>query len=470
MQTAGLVLDLYDAPKDIGSIFTSVDEVPEQVKEAHLLSPQELGALPDDVFALVLMNGDDRLRKYACTDEGNTLLNIAYFFKHGSKLPEVAQKTAAENLVQACNWYGIEVAEDLQKVALGLGTVASALTLPSVIKGSGSQMKSNLAATREAGSVIMTPREQSQVGAMLKGAEATGTSLMPSQDPGDLSTASVRGKPGSSNTSAMKSASIEPDVVPGVAGRQYQRAPQTPLQSLRPHVAVHNHEPAKKLIEKKAQYHAIPGVFPLDSYTQVQAASQYFDDNYRAMEPEMRHEFAVNMVKRASAMGIDYSDLAASYGSTTFASEESIKIALDTRRPHLTEKQAAVLDALYSHRAELGPEQFCDTLAEFDKLAELEWRYDRAVPDPYASTYGLQKTAADEGNSWTNGNDYITKKQIENYGVTAAHTLKDDYGEDFAKEFRKDPWGIFNSLPVDQKRRIARAAGDNGATGMYDVQ
>lgn len=445
MQTAGIVLDLYDSPQDLRAIFPSVDVIPDSVKVAHRLSSDELAALPDDSFALVLLNDGDRLRKFACVDEGNTVLNLGYFFLHGHKLPEEAQKTAAANLKVACGWYGLEVPEELEKIALGLGTVMNATMGGLMAKGSVGQMRDNLAATRQAGNVIMTPREQHAVGSMLKGAEVSGTSLAPNQDPGDLSVAGARGKPGSSNTSIAKTAGMVP------------------------YVDVTKKDPTVKLAAAPYEHSAYQGMYPLDSYTQVERASQYFDENLRRMPPDMRHEFAGNLVKRASALGIAVSDVAASYGSSTFAPVEQIKVAMDTRRPHLTEKQAAVLDQLFEHRASLGPEAFCNALEEFDKLAKLDWRYDHSVMDPYASTYGLQKSAADEGDSWIDGNDYVTKKQIENYAVTGFHTLKHDYGDDLAKEYKKDPWGIFNSLPVDQKRRIARAAGDNSATGMYDV-
>lgn len=445
MQTAGLVLDLYDNPKDMTSIFESLDVVPETIKTAQALSAAERDQLPDDVFALVLMTGDDRLRKYACIDEGNTLLNVAYFFRHGHKLPEVAQKTAAANLAQACRWYDIEVPEELEKVALGLSTVTTALMAPSIIKGTGGQIRDNLAATRAAGDSILTPRDQQHLGSMMKGAEASGTSLLPNQDPGDLSTVGTRGKPGSSNTSVAKSASLQP------------------------HVSVLGLEPRRQLFEKRAEHYAFQETFPLDSYTEVQAASAYFDDMYKRMPPDMRHEFAVNMVKRASAMGVPFSKEAAAYGSTGFAETPHLEIALDTRRPFVSEKQAAVLDRVFEHRAALGPEQYAAVLAEFDKLAGIDWRYDHAVLDPYASTFGVKQASAD-GDSWINGNDYVTKQQILNYGVTATKTLAEDYGEDFMKEFRKDPWGIFNSLPLLQKRRLARAASDNSATGLHDVQ
>ncbi len=445
METAGIVLDPYDNLLDLKAIFPSADVIPDSVKIAHSISSVERDVLPDDVFALVLLNDGDRLRKFACIDEGNTLLNVGYFFLHGHKLPEEAQKVAAANLSVACGWYGLEVPEELEKVALGLGTVLTAATLPSLVKGTGGQIRDNLSATRHAHGHIMTPGEQSALGSMMKRAEVSGTDLAPNQGPGDLIAATARGKPGSSNTSAAKMAAMSP------------------------YVDVTNLAPEVKTASISAEHTAYQGMYPLDSYLQIKQASSYFDMYLGDMPPEMRHEYAVNLVKRASAVGIEVSEEALTYGGTEFASDAQIKIGCDTRRPFLTEKQAHVLNGLVNLREELGPDKFCETLAEFDKLAGLDLRYDRAVLDPYATTYGSIKQAADNGDSWVNGNDYITKKQIENYGITAFSTLKDDYGEDFAKEYQKDPWGIFSSLPVDQQRRIARAAGNNGATGMYDV-
>lgn len=483
MQTTGLVLDLYDDPSDLRRIFPSVDVIPETVKTAQVLSPEVRDALPDDVFALVLMNGGDRLRKYACVDAGTTELNVGYFFMHGHKLPVEAQKLAAANLKVACEMYGVEISEELEKVALGLGTVLTAVTAPSQIKGAVRSTGNNLAATRAAGGQILTPHNQAAMGQMLKSADITGTSLMPSQPPGDLSTASMRGRPGTSNTSVMKSASTghlvdghRGDVPPelettrGAAGEQYDSAPQAPVKSLQPHIGVMNKEPPTLLKEKSAQRYAVNGVFPLDSYAQVKAAAAYFDANSNLMDPEMRREFASNMVPRATELGIGFSKLAAAYGSSTFAADEHIRVGHDMRMPHLLEKQAAVLDALYEHRVELGPELFCETLGEFDKLAEIDHLYDHAILDPFASTFGVQKLAADEGETWVSGNDYVTSRQIANYSVTAGITLADDYGPDFKKEFMKDPWGIFMSLPLEQKRRMARAATDNSATGLHDVQ
>lgn len=480
MKTAGIILDLYDNPGDLKSIFPSLDVVPESVKMAHLLTADERDRLPDDAYAVVLLNGEDRLRKYACIDQGNTELSLAYFAKHGHKLPVEAQKVAAENLAIACEWYGIEVPDFIQKEAL-LNAAMTALTAPALIKGTAQKMKGNVAAVNAGGGSVVTPQQQQAMGAMMKGAEVSGTSLAPSQPMGDLSQAGAR-KPSQSNTSAMKSAAAghlvsghsgevgeELETAPGQAGEQYERAPQMKLKTLKPHVDVTNKEPPVLLVEKKASLYAYNGVYPLDTHVQVKTASQYFDDNYKAMPFEMKREYATALVKRASLIGVSVSDYARSCGSEGYAPAAQMRVAIDNRRMYVDEKQASVLVNLFNQREELTPDQYCDALAEFDKLAEIDYRYGAYLMDPVESTFGFDKRAQDESDSWIDGNDYITKKQIENYSITAAVTLRDDYGDDFVKEFKKDAWGVFNSMPLEQKRRLARAAGDNSATGMHDV-
>lgn len=481
MQTAGLILDLYDNPKDLGVIYPTLDEVPELVKSAEVLSVEDLNRLPDTVFALVLVDGDTSLRKYACVDGGGTEVSMRYFLLHGHKLPEEAQKVAAANLITACGWYGISPDPAIEKIALGLNTVMTAAMAPSLLKGTSQQIGDNLTGIAAGGRQVMPVQQQREVGRMLKGAEASGTSLLPSQDPGDLKADVARGRPGTSNTSAQKSASTG-HLVPGhtgeqgdmleqalgITGEQYQKAPQTPTQALRPYVDVTGKQPPRKLETKTASTHAYNNVFPLDDYAQVKQASAYFDANLAAMPPEMRHEFAVRMVGRASAMGIEFSKEAAAYGSTEFADDAHLQVALGMRRPFLSKEAAAAADELYAQKEVLGPDLYRELLEGIDKQAELDWRYDRFIWDPYASTYGVKTAAATE--TWSHANDYVTRKQIENFSITAGLSLRDDYGDDFVKDFQKDPWGIFNSLPLPQKLRLARRASDNSATGMHDVQ
>lgn len=154
---SGLVLDIYDDADGevLKSLFPHADEVPDLIKQAHWITIEEHAQLPDDVFSLVLHDGDTQLRKFACTDPGNTALSVEYFLKTAHKLPVEAQQVGAENLVKACGWYGIDPPEELQKIAIGLMTAANlALVGPDVAKSTSRQVKRNMQMADASGGAV----------------------------------------------------------------------------------------------------------------------------------------------------------------------------------------------------------------------------------------------------------------------------------------------------------------------------
>lgn len=150
---SGLILDHYDDTDGevLRDIFPTFEEVPSFIKQASHHPREELDRFPSDLFALELVNNDVVMRKFACTDKGNTALSVQYFLKTGHKLPAEAQKVAAENLVKACAWYGLEPPEDLKKVAVNLLTLAMA---PSVVKGTKDQIGRNMQVAKASGNVV----------------------------------------------------------------------------------------------------------------------------------------------------------------------------------------------------------------------------------------------------------------------------------------------------------------------------
>jgi hypothetical protein len=156
LKLSGLILDVYDDQRGqvMRELFQARDAVPDFIKQAHALQPDEREALPDDVFALILQDQDVTLRKYACIDAGNTELAVRYFLSTGHKLPVEAQKVAAANLITACSWYGLTPPDELTKVAFGLGTALTVATLPSTIKGTKDQISRNMQVARASGSVV----------------------------------------------------------------------------------------------------------------------------------------------------------------------------------------------------------------------------------------------------------------------------------------------------------------------------
>lgn len=156
---SGLVLDQYDDDDgaQLRTWYPTRDDVPDFIKYANRLSPEDHGRLPDESFALVMIDGDKVLRKYACIDEGNVVLSVDYFMMNGHKIPEEAQKVAAANLITACKWYDLEPPEGLKKVAFG-GLLMAGLMAP----GAAREVKANLAAAKTSGGTILTPKQVKQ--------------------------------------------------------------------------------------------------------------------------------------------------------------------------------------------------------------------------------------------------------------------------------------------------------------------
>lgn len=122
MKTAGLMLDFYDdkSGATLRAKCPTPESLPEVVKVAHILSAEERDVLRDDAFALILHNEGKQLRKFACVDEGNTVLSTVYFLENFDKLPPQAIKTAAVNLVAFNEGFGLPV-PPLLKLAAATG-------------------------------------------------------------------------------------------------------------------------------------------------------------------------------------------------------------------------------------------------------------------------------------------------------------------------------------------------------------
>lgn len=480
MQTSGLILDLHDDTQGyvLRQIYSSAEELPEVTKTAHRLTEEERTALPDDVFALVLINGDESLRKFACIDPGHTRLSVDYFIQTRHKLPVEAQKVAAVNLRRACDMYGVEH-EELDKVALSLGRVGAALTgpvgtvlsaataLPGMARGIGQNVRK---ANQAGGNLIAAD--------IIKQSDASFTPAMPAPSVNDgkvtkrkavirkigavLST-NEEGK----DIKGQELVSQSPPTPPKHKRGRLLTTPDSPAgfmaaaeKTLHPHIDVTGHD-AKPVMQKKAAHlFALRDRYPLDNLVQVKRAAAYFEEYGGRMAPADRHEYCTNMVKRADALGIEVSDEARKYGSTEYAPAEEVKVAMDIRRSlaQENEKMLDMLDGLMSKQASVPPEVFCETLGMIDSSFGLNHHYDRYVPDPYWSTFGFQKQAEFVE---TIDNETINEGQLKTFvanGAKARLDLTGPFSEDMADEFIKDPVGIFKSMPREQKLIIMRLA------------
>ena len=110
METAGVILDVYDDPQGdvLRSLFPDPGMLPPMVKQGSALTPEQRAALPDDAFALVMHDNGVVLRKYAMVDQANLVLSAIYLLDSMDRMPEEAVKVASARLVAGCYNAGIQ--------------------------------------------------------------------------------------------------------------------------------------------------------------------------------------------------------------------------------------------------------------------------------------------------------------------------------------------------------------------------
>ena len=268
--------------------------------------------------------------------------------------------------------------------------------------------------------------------------------------------------------------SKDKEEVTAVSGTQPSALPQ--MGALRPHVDVTSHEPPTVIQEKKAQHYALPLIemYPLDSYVQVKTAARYFHDNFKFMEPSVRHEYCQNLVKRASALDVVTDTLIEKYGSAGYAAQTEFDTCFNARRvAYKDETVLGLLDKLAAQRGAVEPDVFAESLEQLDKVACVQHLYGGDVPDAYYTTFGKnaaalkEETAPDE--SVVIGNEYITRRRLAEFLQNNAASVAIRFGGEVGKELAKSPNDVFDSLPRDQKLILMRMANNDDSPVQQGV-
>jgi hypothetical protein len=411
MQT-GTIIDFYDDP--MGSVLkTKVAhaQLPDYVRGATYQTEEKLAALPDDAFALIMVDNGKAMRKFACVDKGNTALSTLYFMENKDKLPEEAQKTAAANLCAYCLAFGIEPPNGLKKLADVTGSQIMPL--------------------------------QSDPTKLQKLSVMTGSQIEPfTSDPGDI-------KPIQSNPN--KADDVDSQLNASKTAGLY--------------VDVTGKEPAPKFVKQAHSNYALhkygQGRFPLDSYGDVLEANRWFEENGKTLHPTDRQEYCTKLAARADSLGIQVTSTIRKYASKGFAPEMEVRAAVSTRmqfwQSDAPERDA--LNGMLDKYASAKPEAFCAELTKFDVDHGLDQYWDDYVIDPIASTFGMTKQAEW---TWTQGADRLTEESLTR-GVRDGkkiHEICALFGKELASEIVENPNTVFDSLPLDSKRIIARILND----------
>lgn len=450
----GSIIDFYDDPNGLVlKTKMAAGQVPGFIKTAQFLEEPQRGKLPDDAYALVMVDRGEKLRKYACVDKGNSALSVIYFLENKDKLPEEAQKVAAANLLTACKWYDLRPPAPLMKAA---GVVGKALTLAT----GAPLVHSNTVAGAKRHQKAMMPKVGDLTGSatmpLSSDTEKTAGILQPDL-PRARDVIKGRGPKKRAARAALrdKLRSTHPEGEPYLGDKM--------ASVMSPYVDVTGKSAPERFEKVAHQRFALikegQSRFPIDTYGDVLEADRWFNDHGESLHPEERRSMCTKLAARADEIGCKVTDYVKKYAGVGYAPDGEVKVAVSTRMQYFQDDspERDMLNGLMNKYAHVPPDVFCEAVREFDEATGLDYHWDDGVYDPWYTTYGFIKEAAWE---FSTHGDKINEEQLKQVVNASYPLIKEKFGDDMADGLKKSPVQIFNSLPLDTKRIIMRMAND----------
>lgn len=489
MRLAGHVFDTYDDidGKVLREIFPSIDVVPEFVKAAHRLTPEEAGQLPDDRFALVLLDNGLKHRKYAMVDAGNVELSANYLLKQAHLLPEEAVKSAAQQLLSAYEHYKLTPSFELKIAAMtGSSGVSGKQQFKPYAQGAkvikvqadgGMRHATHKAVEKPMLGQVDPADSNLQQRTNYQGVPGTNFVELPiispkeKQLPGPVSLAKQAS--GIGNDLASRLAQLSSSAASQARRADMTKATPEHFQEGNGTVTRMQHheersyfdltgwDPAMAVKEASLQptRTLLDGHYPVDTYEQTEKAAHYFSDYWKQFQPAQRREYCVKLAARMAELSIPVPELVDRYSAPGYALDTDQ--LLEQRRQYVKEDFHPVLDVLLEKRACVEPQNFVNALTVFDTQTGLNYFWGSMVMDPYFTTYGpsMQKVA-EESWSYDDNGTRVSLEDLKYLALNGKSAVIKQFGKAFSESFSKDPKGIFESLPKPNKLVLARLATD----------
>lgn len=222
-------------------------------------------------------------------------------------------------------------------------------------------------------------------------------------------------------------------------------------------VDVTGKEPPVKVKKKTASLYALGNRYPLDNYTDVNKAVQYFADYWTEMRPGDRHEYCVKTAARAEELGIETSYMMQRYGSLGYSPD--VEAHLYSRMSKSPEEYSGAYEELMEKRASIHPEDFALVLARVDEVSGLSRHWGGQVMDPWFSTFGGEEKVASESWRWKSAvGDIVNAEQLKWLASEGLGLVKKQFPQDMAEAFAKNPIQIFDSMPETHKKILCNMA------------
>jgi hypothetical protein len=210
--------------------------------------------------------------------------------------------------------------------------------------------------------------------------------------------------------------------------------------------------------------YAIDGKYPIETKEQLTKTATYFDKYLTRFHPNDRVKIASTMEKRASELGMYLDNGWIKNYSRAFIKEARIspdfnkniemrKHACHGKSFKYNENTVNVEDLLEKIATKILDNRtydIVDALFEFDKIAGLEYQWDKTIVDPVMTVFGsLNNPEYDAVKIAGDVTDYKLKKLAsdEKEIIKIAEVM----GKDFQTSFMKDPVNTVKNLkPTEQ--------------------
>jgi hypothetical protein len=195
--------------------------------------------------------------------------------------------------------------------------------------------------------------------------------------------------------------------------------------------------------------------YPLHTPELVKKASDWFDENYMELKPELRRMMACRIIKAASKENlIVTTDEVFKYAGPDRMYSDDLPLSIQLRKHYVVDDtELHLLDDFLDKKASLEPEVAVKLLEKIDERLGLSKYWDTQFPDPYASVYAMPKFAdyhycgpAGEV-SGSDLREYVERKNFR-------ECLESYVSKEIIDELERNPVEVFNSLPVPEKELV----------------
>jgi len=211
--------------------------------------------------------------------------------------------------------------------------------------------------------------------------------------------------------------------------------------------------------------YAIDGKYPIETKDQLTKTAAYFDKYLGRFHPADRVKIATTMEKRATELGmyLDNSwvkNYARSLNDNAQVSPDFHRNIEMRKHACSDEKANNLLDKIAEAVKIKNGKDIVDMLFAFDKVANLEYQWDKLIVDPVMTVFGSLnnpeydsvKIAGDVDGDITN---YELRKLAADVNEVAK--LADVMGKEFQNKFIKDPIGSVQELNSLEKTAFCKA-------------